>query len=93
MSLFLAGENGQCCEGAAAIVTSVTGHWGGFELKTNQLPGGLYWLEVEPEGRKYSILVRYAPKRHSDQLCYQTYWDIDDKGNFSEGKFITVTVD
>jgi hypothetical protein len=89
VSLYPAQEKGMCCDGSP-ISTTVTGRWGSFEFKPKRVPGGLYWLEIEPEGHKYSILVRYTPKRYSDQLCFQTYWDIDDKGNFSEGTFLTV---
>jgi hypothetical protein len=90
ISLFPADENRQCCEGANAIATTVTGHWGGFEMKLKRVPSGLYWLQVEPDGQKYRMIIRYAPKRYSDQLCTQTYWAIDNAGNFREGQFITI---
>jgi hypothetical protein len=90
VSLYAAGENGQCCEGATAIATTTTGHWGSFQLKSKQLPGGLYWLQVEPNGRKYRMLIRYAPKRFSDQLCTQTLWELNDSGDFWKVELITV---
>ena len=91
VNLYPAPENGECCE--RAIATAETGLWGSFKLKTKQLQGGLYWLEVLPNGRKYRILVRYAPKRRSDQECYNTWWQVNDAGDFSEGIATTVTVD
>jgi hypothetical protein len=90
--LYAATENGKCCDGLSPIATTTTGHWGSFGFTSKGLPGGLYWLQAEPQGNKYSILVRYTPKRHADQLCYQTSWAIDDAGHFSEGWGI-VTVD
>jgi hypothetical protein len=93
VNLYPAVENAQCCEGTTVTATTVTGHWGSFGLKTKRLPGGLYWLEVLPDGHSHSILIRYAPRRRSDQPCYDTFWTIDDKGVFTEGISRTITVD
>jgi len=90
VSLYPAVENGQWSDGATPIVTATTGHWGSFQLKTKQLPGGLYWLQVEPDGRKYRMLVRYAPKRFPDQLCTQTVWEVNDAGGFRKVALISV---
>jgi hypothetical protein len=88
--LYPAGENGQSCEGASAIATTATGHWGSFGFKSKQLPGGLYWLQVEPNERKYRMLIRYAPKRYSDQSCSETLWEVNDSGDFWRAQIITV---
>jgi hypothetical protein len=93
VNLYPAVENAQCCEGTIVAATTVTGHWGSFDLKTKRLQGGPYWLEVRPDGHSYSILVRYAPKRRSEQPCYDTFWTIDDKGVFTEAIQRTITVD
>jgi hypothetical protein len=90
VNLYPAAENGQCCEGATAIATGVTGHWGSFNLNTKHLPGGLYWLEVQPEGKKLSMLIQYKPKKYPDQLCTETYWGDDGSGHLGVGGLITV---
>jgi hypothetical protein len=93
VSLYAADDNRQCCEGISPLATVQTGHWASFQFKTKSLPPGMYWVQVEPEGRRYQILIRYAPKKHSDQQCYQTCWDVDDSGNFRERTQRTITVD
>ena len=92
VNLYPAAEDSQCCEAASVIATTVTGHWGSFSLKTKRLPGELYWLEIQPDGRKSSVLVRYAPKKYSDQLCTETWWDVDGDGKMRAG-WGTITVD
>jgi hypothetical protein len=90
VNLYPASENRQCCEGATPIATGVTGHWGSFNLNTKKLPGGLYWLEVQPEGQKLSALIQYMPKKYPDQLCTKTYWADDGSGHLTVGEFITI---
>jgi len=90
VSLYPAVENGQCCEGVAAASTTMTGHWGSFQLKSKQLPGGLYWLQVEWNSRKYQMIIQYEPKKYSDQLCSQTVWEVNDAGDLRKVIFITV---
>ena len=90
MQLFPGIEGSTCCEGLTSIATTVTGHWGAFRLKVKGARPGNYWIQAESESKKHSILVQYAPKRYPDQLCYKTYWDIDDEGRLSEGEFIEV---
>ena len=90
VSLYSADANGQCCELATAVTTTMTNHWGNFHLKSKHLPEGIYWLQVEWNGRKYRMLVHYAPKRYPDQLCSETEWEINDAGDFRKVEFITV---
>lgn len=90
VNLYPAVRAGECCEAGPPIATAITGRWGSFHLKTKGLAAGSYWLEVQPNGRKYHMLVRYTPKRYPDQLCYQTYWDVHDDGSFGEGGVVTV---
>jgi hypothetical protein len=90
VSLYPAGENSQCWEGAAAMATAVTGNRGCCELKSKHLPGGLYGLQVEPNGRKYRVLIHYAQKRFSDQLCSQPVWEASESGDFRKAQLISV---
>jgi hypothetical protein len=82
VTLYAADAGSRCCDRATPVAMAVTGHLGSFRLKSKRLPGGMYWLQVEPNGRKYRILFQYAPNRHSDQLCTETYWTVDEKGGF-----------
>jgi hypothetical protein len=90
VSLYPAVENGQCCEKTPAIATVETGRCGSFEFKSKQLPDGLYWLQVEPNGRKYQMLIRYAPNRPSDESCSRTVWEVNDSGDFWKAQIISV---
>jgi hypothetical protein len=90
VDLYPATENGQCCEGLAAASTTRTGHWGSFELKSKHLPGGLYWLHVEWNDRKYQMLIQYEYKKYPDQLCSQAVWEVNDAGELRKVLFITV---
>jgi hypothetical protein len=82
VTLYAADARSPCCNRATPVATAVTGHWGSFRLKSKRLPDGMYWLQVEPNGHKSRILFQYAPNRHSDQLCTETYWTVDEKGGF-----------
>ena len=88
--LYSALGDGACCEGRTAASTTTTGHWGGFELKSKGLIAGPYWLEVESNGQKHTILILYSPKKNSDQLCTDTVWELDSEGNLSKQQFIIV---
>jgi hypothetical protein len=92
VTLYAADAGSPCCDRATPVATAVTGHGGSFRLKSKRLPGGMYWLQVEPNGRKYRMLFQYAPKRHSNQLCAETYWSVDEKGGFEvwTGKTILI---
>jgi hypothetical protein len=90
LNLYPAVENGQCCEGLAAASTAITGHWSSFELKSKHLPGGLYWLHVAWDNRKYQMLIQNEPKRYPDQLCSRTVWEVNDAGELPKVLFITV---
>ena len=89
VNLYPAAEGRECCKGAT-VASGVTGRWGSFNLKAKKLPGGLYWLEAETEGRKSSVLVQFKPKKYPDQLCSDTFWDVDGRGNIRVGRTITV---
>ena len=90
VSLFSADGTSDCCGGAAPVLTTATDHRGSFEFKSRQLPGGTYWLEVEPNGRKYRMLIRYASRKHSDELCSEIFWQVNDNGDFNMAHPITL---
>jgi hypothetical protein len=88
--LYPAVDREQCCEGLAAKATLSTGHWGDFEFKPKGISAGFYWLEVEPNGREYKILIEYAPKKHWGQMCTQTVWEVDDAGKLRHEQLMTI---
>jgi hypothetical protein len=91
MLLYSAKDGHECCVGMSPVAQTTTGHWGAFHFGPNKLTSGLYWLVAQTNGREYKLLVRYDPKMKSDQLCHETFWELDNVGNF--WKTETVTVD
>jgi hypothetical protein len=88
--LYPADGNNACCTGKTPIAETKTSHWGGFELKSKGIPAGTYWLEVEPNGQRSELMVQYSPKKYSNQLCTETFWEVDDTGNLRNATFIIV---
>jgi hypothetical protein len=90
VALYEAREGQPCCEGIAPVATAKTDHWGDFEIRPKHAAGGLYWLQVEPDGHRYKMLVQYRPKRNSNEMCTQKHWEIDENVNFVESQTITI---
>jgi hypothetical protein len=90
VSLFPAKDSSECCVGISPIAQATTGRWGAFRFSAKNLTSGLYWLVAKTNGQEYKLLVRYEPKSNPDQLCYQTFWELDDAGHFWITETITV---
>jgi len=88
--LYSAKQGSECCNGMPLAAQAVTGRWGGFRFGSKNLIGGLYWLAVQTNGREYKLLFQYDPKLKSDELCSETFWRLNDAGQFWMGRTITV---
>ena len=88
--LYSARDNNECCAGMSPVAQTTTGQWGAFHFNAKNLTGGLYWLAVATNGREYKLLVRYDPKIKSDQLCHETFWEVDDAGNYWKAETVTL---
>jgi hypothetical protein len=88
--LYRADDGHACCDELLLAAKTTTGRWGSFHFSTKKTSAGLYWIVVEPEGHENKLLVRYDPKGNSGQLCYQTFWVVNDAGNFWKSETVTV---
>jgi len=90
ISLYPTSGKTECCNALSAIARSTTGRWGGFHLNDKRLPGGFYWLVAEVAGQKYKLLIQYVSQRNSNQLCSDTYWQLNENGEFWKTETIFV---
>jgi hypothetical protein len=90
LRLYAAVEGRSCCEGLFPKVEATTGKWGSFHFKEKCVGPGLYWLVAKVNNREYKLLVQYAPKANSTELCSGQSWELDDAGNFWKAELITV---
>ena len=80
----------RCCDGLLLAAKTTTGRWGAFHFKEKGLTRGLYWIVVHPEGREYKLLLQYDAKKRREQLCSQTFWELNDAGDFWEAETVTL---
>jgi hypothetical protein len=90
VNLYRANDGQGCCDKSLLVAKATTTHWGAFHFDTKKTAGGLYWIVVKPEGRENKLLVRYSPKGSSKQLCYQTFWTVNDAGKFWISETVTL---
>jgi hypothetical protein len=90
MRLYRADDGHACCAEVLLVAKTTTCRWGTFHFNTKKTAAGLDWIAVKPDGRENKLFVRYDPKRNSDQLCYQTFWEVNDAENSCISETITV---
>jgi hypothetical protein len=88
LNLYRGNGNAKCCESLSVVAKTKTGRRGSFEFKN--VVDDIYWLVASVDGRDYKMLIRYQPKKNSDEKCSENWFQIEDSGSFGFGKTITV---
>ena len=90
VKLYRADDDRLCCNGLSLAAETKTGRWGSFRLREKGLVGGVYWIVVRPTSREYRLLIRYEPKKNSDELCSQSLFELNDAGNFWKAEIVVL---
>jgi hypothetical protein len=92
VKLYPGGIDASCCVSLKPLAEATTSHWGNFKFKG--VAAGSYWFVAQVDGREYQMLIQYEPTNDGPlPLCSHCWYQIEDSGDFTFARSVTITVD